>query len=254
MNKIILSLKEVSKSYKVKKVARQIFDSISLNITEGERIGIVGANGSGKSTFLKLLIKQESVNNGEVKLNVTNDKISYLPQDYRNALFPWLTVSHNFALLLDGQSESEYRLSLYEPLRKEIENLFQKLEVKVPFEKYPYQLSGGEQQVLLLVQSFIRNPDLIIADEMFSAIDFHKKEIVISHFSDWVQQRKITSVMVSHDIEEAVYLSDRIIIVSRNSTKIRDDFNIDIPFPRKPDLRFENKFQEITQHIKSNFE
>jgi NitT/TauT family transport system ATP-binding protein len=250
----ILSFNNLSKAYKTKKVVRQIFENISMNVLEGERIGVVGANGSGKSTFLKLLMKQEKPDVGDVLLSVTNDKISYLPQDYRNALFPWLTVSDNFSLLLDGQSNSKYRLSLPEELKLKIETLFEKLEVKVPFNKYPYQLSGGEQQVLLLVQSIIRQPNLLIADEAFSAIDFHKKEIVLNHFAQWIQERNVTSIMVSHDIEEAVYLSDRIIILSKNSCQFSDDFKINIPFPREPKLRFEKIFQDITQHIKSNFE
>lgn len=254
MDNTMLALKNISKSYETNDDIRRIFDYVSIEIRAGERIGIVGANASGKSTLLKLLMKQEPANIGEVLVNITNDKISYLPQDYRNALFPWLKVNGNFSLLLNGLSDSEYKLSLSQSLKSEIEMLFEKLEMKVAFDKYPYQLSGGEQQVLLLIQLFIRNSSLIVADEPFSAIDFHKREIIINYFSEWIQKNKITLIMVSHDIEEAVYLSDRIIILSKNSTKIKDDFQINIPFPRKPEIRFEQRFQDIIRHIKLNFE
>jgi len=254
MNSTILSIRNISKSYKSKKATRQIFENISLNITKGERIGIVGANASGKSTFLKLLLHQEQPDNGVIFLNVTKDRIAYLPQDYRNALFPWLTVQDNFALILDGNNDSQWKLSLPLHLQSKIESLFEKLEVKVPLGKYPYQLSGGEQQILLLVQAIIRNPNLLVGDEALSAVDFHKREIVLNYFSEWIQESEITSILVSHDIEEAVYLSDRIIIISKNTTKIKDDFKVNIPFPRSPELRFENRFLRIIEHIKLNFE
>lgn len=250
----MIQLQNISKHYKSHNDERIIFDQMSLEINEGDKVAIVGANGSGKSTLLKLLLGQINPDFGTVKKNLSNKETVYLPQDYRNSLFPWLDIRSNLALLLDEKNNNFWDLRLSEDTENKIEKLFDLLEVNINLKKFPYQLSGGEQQGLLIIHAVLREPKLFIADEPFSAIDFHKKGIFENFFSSWSYSNKVTTVVVSHDIEEAVYLSDRIIILTREKSSVKDDFKIDFEFPRLEELKYTKSFTEIISRIKNNFE
>lgn len=249
----LIGVNNIKKVFKSDKISRIIFEDFSISINQGERIAIVGSNGSGKSTLLKIILGQLKPEQGSITINSNLENIVYLPQDYRNALFPWLTVKSNLSLLLCPEN-SFSDLSLTENIEITIENLLKELAVNIDLNKYPYQLSGGEQQTLLIIQAVLKNSKILFGDELFSAIDFHKKEIIEKFYQKWVIENNVTSILVTHDIEQAVFLSNRLIVLNKKNNIGFEDLKIDFPFPRNESLKYDQSFRNLLSNIKALFE
>ena len=199
-------------SLKKKYGSKLVLDNISFNQKEGEIISLIGTSGIGKSTLLKCLAGLCDTNSGRIILdrNEIHDidankrKISYVFQE--SPLFPHMNVLQNIL----------FNLKVYDQNR--LNFLLEKTEIENLTNRFPYELSGGENQRAAVVRSLIRNPDLLLLDEPFSNLDTVSKKYVKEIVFEIIKETNITTIIVNHDIEESLEISDRIMII--NSGKI----------------------------------
>ena len=187
-----------------------IIKSLNFSVDKGEIISFIGESGSGKTTFLRCLAGLEEVTSGKIELNgkILNDsntliqshkrKIGFVFQDY--PLFPHLNVTENIILNL----EKKYRPSL--------ENILDLTNLNSLKNRYPHELSGGEQQRVAIARAIIREPDLLLLDEPFSNLDSAIKSQIKSEIKRIVKDLNITTILVTHDIKDSLEISDRILI------------------------------------------
>ena len=199
-------------SLKKKYGTKLVLDNISFNQKEGEIISLIGASGIGKSTLLKCLAGLCDTNSGRIildrneihDLDANKRKISYVFQE--SPLFPHMNVLQN--ILFNMKEYDQNRLNF----------LLEKTELENLINRFPYELSGGENQRAAVVRSLIRNPDLLLLDEPFSNLDTVSKKYVKEIVFEIIKESNITTIIVNHDIEESLEISDRIMII--NSGKI----------------------------------
>jgi NitT/TauT family transport system ATP-binding protein len=228
-----------------------ILEDISLDIAKGERISLVGPNGSGKTTLLRIILGIERADAGGVSLHRLEDQVvSYVPQDYRNALFPWLRLSTNLTLANGGPPPpaSTSSRTLVDQLR-EYHSLADMYRLSLDLSKYPYQLSGGEQQIFLLLRAILSKPFLMLLDEPLAAVDFGRKRLILGHLGKWIPETQTTVVFASHDFEEAVMLADRVIVFERESGKLKTIVPVDLPWPRTLEMRTRTEFRYYVETI-----
>lgn len=224
-------------------VALEDFD---LSIAEGEFVSIVGPSGCGKSTFLHIVGGFESSTSGTISLagqsvSQPGPDRGMLFQDY--ALFPWRTVLGNVAWSLEvkGLRKAE-RIAT---ARKYIA-----MTGLTKFENsYPGELSGGMQQRAALARTLAYEPRMLLMDEPFGALDAQTRELMQEELTNIWQQDRRTVLFVTHDIEEAIYLSDRIIVFTARPGRIKADLRIDLPRPRAASIRKSPEFADYHAQI-----
>lgn len=190
----------------------RVLHDLSLQVEEGEIVSILGRSGCGKSTLLNLIAGFAQPLSGEIEIrNSQSSKrsIGYIFQE--DALFPWRTVGANLALAkeIGGISKEQF-----EARRKELLIGFH-LDESI-LTKYPAQLSGGMKQRVSIIQTLLFNPALLLLDEPFSALDCYTRLSLETEFSLFVKKHNITALLVTHDIEEAIALSDRVILLNQH--------------------------------------
>ena len=216
-------------------------ENISFSV-EQEIFVLVGANGSGKTTLLSLIAGFTNLDSGNINIEGAGKRpiFGYLWQDYRQSNLPWLSVLDNvaFPLVLMGKSKNESR--------DIAEKLISVFAPEISREKLVYQISGGQQQIVALLRSICAEPDVILADEPFSAFDQKRRWDSIEKFEKiWLSLKKPV-VWVSHDIDEALLIADKIGLLSKKTKGLVKIITIDFPRPRVPsELLRSQKF--ITQ-------
>jgi NitT/TauT family transport system ATP-binding protein len=220
-----------------------LLQNVDLEVPPRQRLFLVGANGSGKSTLLRMMLGFECPDTGSVTIAPPLDglSVSYVPQDYRNALFPWLTLSQNLSVALRANVRNE----VSNHGLKEFERLAQLFQLKPQLGRYPYELSGGEQQLFLLIVALIRKPSLLVLDEPFSAIDFGRRELILSALGNILHNENCTFLAVTHDFEEAVLLANQVLVLSPDTAEIRETIDIPFEWPRMLSLRSSKVFREF---------
>ncbi len=224
----------------------EVLRSISTSINRGEFVSIVGPSGCGKTTFLRIVGGLEKANSGEVKLDGRvltgpgSDRGFVFQQDN---LLPWRTVLANTEIgpEIGGYKNSDQRKTTMRLL---------KLVGLEGFENYyPRQLSGGMRQRVNLARALAVDPDLLLMDEPFSALDAQTREIMQTELMRiWEEGRK-TVLFVTHQIDEAVYLSDRVFVFARRPGRINEIVEIDLPRPRPLDMKRTPEFMRYVDHI-----
>ena len=208
----------------------QVLDQINLNIQPGEFISIVGNSGCGKSTLLRLLVGLDAEFQGCILIDGQPIKGTSLErgivfQDHR--LFPWLNVEQNVALALEKS-----RLSKAE--KQELIDYHLELVQLSQFKKaYPSQLSGGMSQRVAIARSLVNRPQILLLDEPFGALDALTRANLQQELQRIWQSEKITSILVTHDVEEAVLLGDRVVVMQPHPGRIKRIVNVDLERPRK---------------------
>lgn len=238
----ILSLSHVKKNFRIGKDTVEVLADISLNVKEGEFVSLIGSSGCGKSTLLRLISGLDTATDGEIRIagkpvSRPSEACSMIFQEAR--LFPWLNTEQNIAFTLQkGYSAKK---------RKEIADEHIRLVGLHGFERaLPSQLSGGMQQRVSIARGLATKPRLLLLDEPFGALDaFTRIDMQQELLRIW-QKEKITMVMVTHDIDEAIYLSDRIVVLSAKPGIVKADAEIGLPRPRD---RSSYDFLQIRRNI-----
>ncbi len=248
----LITIKDVSKVYRNQREDRNVLAGVSLEINAGERIAFVGPNGSGKTTLLRILLGIDTADRGTVSLSAAlkEHTIGYVPQDYRNALFPWLRLRANLSLA-HGVGKQGYLFcdELSQQGMESFRRFCEVFRISLDLEKYPYQLSGGEQQMLLLIRALIQQPKLLVLDEPLSAVDFARRRYIQRLLADLVYSTHCTLLFASHDFEEAVMLSDRVIVLCNDSGAIKRTIEVKLDWPRTAEVKDDPRFGAAVDEI-----
>ena len=224
-----LSIQGLNKQYEVKGEALPVLQDISLTIEPGEFVSIVGSSGCGKSTLLRLIIGLEEGYQGEILLDGTRIKGTNLNrgivfQEHR--LFPWLNVEKNIGLglLNSGLTEGQQR----QTIREHIELVgLQGFETA-----YPHQLSGGMSQRVAIARALVNRPDILLLDEPFGALDAMTRAHLQQELHRIWEKEGITMILVTHDVEEAIYLGDKVVVMEPRPGRIRRTIPVPLAHPR----------------------
>lgn len=216
MMKNILEVKNISKTYQSKNGEIEALRDINFGIEEGEYISIIGPSGCGKSTLLSIIAGLETKTDGEVYID---GKIGYMLQ--KDNLLEWRTILNNVLLGLEIQKSNTQENKEY------VINLLKKYGLYEFKDKYPTQLSGGMRQRVALIRTLAIKPKILLLDEAFSALDYQTRLMVTEDIYKILKNENITALMVTHDISEAISMSDRIIVLSHRPATIKDIHKID---------------------------
>lgn len=219
MNNSILEIKNLKKMYHDDDDEIVAIEDISLNINKGEFISIVGPSGCGKSTLLSVLSNLEKKSNGEILLN-KNLKIGYMLQ--KDSLFPWRTILENCLIGL------EITNFLNDTTKKRVIRLLETYGLKEFMNKYPDSLSGGMRQRVALIRTLATNPDILLLDEPFSALDYQTRLALSDDVYKIIKDEGKTAIMVTHDLAEAISMSNRIVVLTKRPSKVKCIYTIDL--------------------------
>jgi NitT/TauT family transport system ATP-binding protein len=223
---------------------------LSLTVGAGEFVSIVGPTGCGKSTALALISGLTPASSGEIlvqgkQVRGIGDKFGYVFQ--ADVLFPWKSVLGNVAagLRFRGVSKKEANIAAREWIAKVGLSGFE--------DHYPHQLSGGMRKRTALAQSLITSPEVILMDEPFSALDVQTRALMEDELLDLWSATSASVVFVTHDLEEAIALSDRVCVITAGPGTVKGIYDIDLPRPRHvSEIRFEPRFVELYRDIWEN--
>lgn len=243
----ILSLKNIKKIYQTTDGNITAIEDISFDLEEGEIIGIVGTSGCGKSTLLNIIAGLDELTAGSIHFDTTAPKISYMLQS--DALLPWRTVFENATLGLELMHDKTEKRELF------VRELLSEYGLEDFKDLYPSSLSGGMRQRVALIRSLATQPDLVLLDEPFSALDYYTRLTISEDVHNMLKKLGTTAIIITHDIQEALSLSDKVIVLSHRPSKVKKIY--DIPF--KDELSIQERrrhpeFNEIYEKIWSDLD
>ena len=213
----ILEIKSLRKSYHTKDSEILAVEDFSYSLSDGEFIAIVGPSGCGKSTILSILCGLEKKSGGEITIK-DNYKIGYMLQ--QDSLFPFRTILDNCLLGLEINHE------LTKEKKKKVIDLLSTYGLKDFINSYPDELSGGMRQRVALIRTLATNPDILLLDEPFSALDYQSRLAVSDDVYRIIKQEKKSAIIVTHDLAEAISLASKVIVLSERPSKIKKVFDI----------------------------
>lgn len=238
----ILRADNICKSYGDK----QVLDNVSIKLNKGEIVSLLGVSGAGKTTLFNVLSGICNADSGNVYLNgqdITGKpgNISYMLQ--KDLLFPYRKVIDNVCLplILNGESKKN--------AREKAQPLFSVFEIEGTEYKYPDQLSGGMRQRAALLRTYLSSKGVALLDEPFSALDTITRTKIHKWYLDVMGQIDLSTVFITHDIDEAILLSDRVYILAGSPGKISNEIVIDIKKPRADDFNLSNEFLDYKRKI-----
>jgi len=242
-----LEVKGVSKSFD----GKPILEDVSITLREGELVCLLGVSGGGKTTLFNVISGLVQPDAGSVYLNgadVTGKpgRISYMLQ--KDLLLPYRTIQDNVALplMLRGMKKSL--------ARQKASELFEQFGLEGTQEKYPAQLSGGMRQRAALLRTYLFSQDVALLDEPFSALDTMTKSAIHRWYLDVMERIKLSTLFITHDIDEAILLSDRIYLLTGQPGRIADEIVITQPKPRSADFNLSVEFLEYKKRILKQLE
>lgn len=254
----VISVKTVNKTFNPSGDNEVIaLEDINLTVRQGEFISLIGPSGCGKSTLLRLIADLITPTSGEVKVNNKDPHQARLDRDYgmvfqAATLYDWRTVSKNVQLPLEIMG--------YAPntRRKRAQEMLELVELGKFGNHYPWQLSGGMQQRVAIARALSFEPSLLLMDEPFGALDeFTRERMNLELLRIW-DQTKITVIFVTHSIPEAVFLSNRVVVMSPRPGRITQIVEIELPYPRtfetREDPRFFNRVIELREYLREAHE
>lgn len=219
-----------------------IFSGLSFDIGDGEFVSILGKSGCGKTTLANLLAGYLNPSGGRIFIKdcaVTGPGKDRILVSQENDLFAWMTALQNISLVTKNE--------------KVVVSLLKLAELYDSKDKYPKALSGGMKKRLSLIRALAVNPDFLILDEPFSSLDHNTKSLMESEIDKIISLNQKSTLLVTHDIDEAVFLSDRIVILGDNPTRIKKIIKIDADHPRSRDFRNSESFGLIKQKIRESY-
>jgi NitT/TauT family transport system ATP-binding protein len=214
-----LSFKNVEKNFS----GLQVIDNFSYEIEQGELVALVGPSGCGKSTLLHLAAGLQTVTKGSVLAGgrpITGPHPERTLMFQENALYPWLTLEQNVALALEFQKKEK------NASRKKAREWLAKVNLKGFEEYYPHQVSGGMRQRAALARAFISHPKALLLDEPFGALDALTRMTLQDALRDLIREERPTVVLVTHDVDEALFLAARLLVFSPRPATVLREFNL----------------------------
>lgn len=244
----VLKAVNIEQNYQAENGEISAIKNISFSAAKGEFVSIVGPSGCGKSTLLSIISGILKPTNGEVYINGNriegiSSQIGYMLQ--KDNLLDWRTIYKNVLFGL------EIRKMKTEENIARVENLLKAYGLYEFRDKYPSQLSGGMRQRVALIRTLAINPDILLLDEAFSALDYQTRLSVTEDVFRILKQEQVTTVMVTHDIPESISMSDKILILSQRPALIKESLDIDFEMENRTPLSCRNspKFAQYFDHI-----
>jgi NitT/TauT family transport system ATP-binding protein len=229
----------------------EVFKNLNLLIPSRQFLTIFGPNGSGKTTLLKIIAGLVNYDSGKIKIegnNIKNIKAGYIFQNYKQSLFPWRTNLDNIAFPLEIRGVKRKKS------REMVLSFLEKFGIDLPLYSYPYQVSGGQKQLVAIARALIYQPHILLMDEPFGSLDYENRIFMQEKILEIWRKSKLTIIFVSHGIEEAIYLADRTIIFSKKpSLPIVKDIAISLPRPRQQKLKGSLAFANLIKEVSQNF-
>lgn len=223
--KKMLEVKNVYKTYQAENGEIEALKNINFEIMQGEFVSIIGPSGCGKSTLLSIISGLEEKNSGEIYID---GKLGYMLQ--RDNLLEWRTIYKNVLLGLEIQN------ALTQENKDYLIELLKKYGLYEFRNKYPTQLSGGMRQRVALIRTLAIRPKILLLDEAFSALDYQTRLMVTEDIYKILKNENITVLMVTHDISEAISMSDKVIVLSQRPATVKNIYNIDFDIENRTPL------------------
>lgn len=247
-----ITVKEVTKRFHNKRNAKEdkvVLEDISFEIKENEFVSLLGPSGCGKTTTLTIIAGFQSRDSGQIFVNgreVTKpgpDR-AFVFQNY--ALLPWLKVGENILYPMKKRKIPK------EQREKRLRELLEMAQLEDYANYYIHELSGGMKQRVALLRALACDPEVLLLDGPLGAVDFQMRQLLQKQLEQMLQSKNITALMVTHDVDEAVYMSDRVIVMSRERGKILADLKIDLPRPHdRTSDSYHRYMDELTDILRS---
>ena len=251
----LLKIENISKMYQAKNGEIEALKDINFTVDNGEFVSIIGPSGCGKSTLLSIIAGLEEKTSGKLYIdgeesNGITSKIGYMLQ--KDSLLEWRSIYKNviFGLEIKKINTPENR--------KYVEELLKKYHLYEFKDKYPSQLSGGMRQRVALIRTLAIKPKILLLDEAFSAIDYQTRLMVTKDIYNIIKNEKVTTLMVTHDISEAISMSDRIVVLSERPATVKTIHTIDFEMENRDPLnvrespKFSKYFDSIWKELDVN--
>lgn len=241
-----ISVEGITKSFKGRKKGdpdNVVLKDVSFEVQEGEFVSLLGPSGCGKTTTLTIIAGFQKPNEGKIVVNGTEvtkpgpDR-SFMFQNY--ALFPWLKVGENIEYPMKKKKMPK------EERKAKLKELLEMAQLTEYENYYIHEISGGMKQRVALLRSIACDPTVLLMDEPLGAVDFQMRQMLQVQLENILQKKKTTALMVTHDVDESIYLSDRVVVMSRDHGKIIEDLHIDLPRPRD---RTNPKYHEYVDRL-----
>lgn len=233
-------------------------ENLNLAVKRGEFVAVVGPSGCGKSTLMKLATGLHFPTRGEVHVDgdPVTGPVSIAGMAFQNpVMLPWRLTRDNVLLPLEVVQPHRSRMrsrAQREQYRERAEQLLESVGLKGAGDQYPWQLSGGMQQRASLCRALIHDPELLMLDEPFAALDAFTREELWCVIRDLHSSKGFTTILVTHDLREAVFLADRVYVMSARPGRIIVDRPIPLQRPRSLDVTFDQAFSEIVQELRAH--
>lgn len=245
----VLTIEHLNKDYEVDGSRVHVSDDVNLTVREGEFISIVGPSGCGKSTLLRIVAGLDTATSGTVEnrgreIKGISKNIGMIFQEPR--LFPWLSIRDNVSFCFSSRQRRKDKKRINEL----VDYYLQLVELSDFAEAYPNQLSGGMKQRVSIARTLIENPEILLLDEPFSALDaFTRMSMQKELLKIWETEKK-TMILVTHDIDEAIFLSDRVVVLSERPSTVQRIIEVRQDRPRD---RSSYDFLEVRRQIMCEF-
>lgn len=222
-----------------------VYGSFDLDLPRGKFTTIFGPNGCGKSTLINMMSGIVPFDRGQIEIGGRDfraARIGYVFQNYRDSLFPWLNALENieYPLKVRGVPVAKQR--------ERVDALLEKFEITLDLRRRTYELSGGQQQLVAILRALVADPEVLFLDEPFSALDYEMTLYIRDKLQTVFLETGLTTVLVSHDLEEAVYLADRILLLSRRPTRVVEFIEFDTARPRTTEIMSDPHFISVKGH------
>lgn len=253
MSSYEIEIKNVSMKYLTDKSESTALSNISFNINKGEFISLLGPSGCGKTTLLRIIADLLQPTEGSITIAGKEPKVSRLEHKYgivfqNPVLYEWRTIKKNVMLPLELLKVDKAERS------RKVDELLELVGLSKFKNHYPWQLSGGMQQRVAIARALATEPEILLMDEPFSALDEFSRERLNDELLQIWSKTKTTVVFVTHSIAEAAYLSDRVCVLSPHPGRLSAIVDVDLPRPRTSEIRSTSQFFDLTTKIRNSFE